>query len=203
MKNLVECLSIIPDKNLRQALTEAYSALVEAKVNSAMRDLYNFLLSTGDWAVDNGGKHDNKLKLRTPPEFQEYARTNFKQNETDSRSFSGAIPFSTTKNSNSRNLDNVVHQAAKAYNMACQCEYALKNHDLSAMEWPQKAKAFEDRFCSGNPVWKPDEQDMSTTVADTPEKPYPEKSYVVNSDGQSYEETWKAYADKNRKMRKH
>ena len=57
MKNLVECLSTIPDEKLRKALTEAYSALVEAKVNSVMRDLYNFLLSTGDWAVDNGGKH--------------------------------------------------------------------------------------------------------------------------------------------------
>lgn len=198
MKNIVECLSTIPDENLRKALTEAYAALCEAKVNGGVRELYNFLLSTGDWAVDAGGKHDNKLRIVTPPEFQEFARKQFKQNEVGARSFFNAIPFSTTRNSDGRNMENLIHQASAAYRMACICEYELKNHDLSAMEWPRKAKAFEQAFCSGNPVWAPPQQEPPASVANAPEK-----SYVVTNNGQKYEETWKAYADKNRKMRKH
>ena len=200
MKNLVECISHITDENLRKALTEAYAALIEAKVNGGVRELYNFLVSTGDWVPDNGGKHDNKLRIATPPEFQEYLRNNFKQNEAGARSFANAIPFSTTKNSDGRNLENLIHQAAAAYRMACVCEYELKHHDVSSMEWPGKAKEFERAFCAGKPVWTPPEAPVEK---DNPLATTDQENYMVTNNGQSYEERWRAYADKNRKMRKH
>ena len=201
MKTLAECISRISDKALRDALMEAYTELLESKVNDEIRGLYNYLVSTGDWVSDEGGKHEHHLRIATPPEYQEYLRNNFKQNEISGRAFSNAMIFSTTKNSNSRNLPNLIHEAARAYRMACVCEYALNGHDVASMEWPKKAQQFSDKFMGGPSIWTPPETAAPGNA--NPVAAEPEDRYKVTQDGQTYEEAWRKYADRNKKMRKH
>ena len=196
---LQECMHGIEGTPLEEALTAGYMTLLEGgTVNNELKELYNFLVSTGDWEqVSSTGKHAVRLAIKIDPAIRGYANENLNPREDKNvTALVGSIPFSGTNNSDSHAKKNAIHDIRAAYRLACQCEYEVKGHDTSSMVWPEKAQQFSDKYCHGSPVWIPPED----SPAPAGEEDNSQSTMTV--DGQTFECPWIYYADKNKKKKK-
>ena len=204
MNAITECMSHIADANLRKVLVEGYMAILEGGVVcSDLRPLYKFLVATGDWVeMPKTGMHTTKLKIKADDNIIKYAQEHLGTEE--SRSFNSGIPFSGTNQSdNGHGRKNLMNDIKQAYKIACQCEYEVKNHDVSKMVWPKKAQQFMDKFFRGMTLWTPPNE-ISYSTDQIDDQLMAAEPHVDTVDGQTFDAPWKAYAAKNKaaKMRR-
>lgn len=194
------CFEGIKDRELAGALFEGYRILMEAKICGELKEIYNWLVGTGDWKVKPGGTHATKLLMVVSPELKETLSRMLKEHKitpNDAAPFSIGIIFTSTRLSYLRAIDGILGEIRHCYQLAAMLEHKCYGHTGADNEWLTKGEEFMTKFMNGRPLNADKNASMGDVPAENALREEPATT-VVGEDGQTWEEPWRKFQDKKK-----